>query len=255
MHDLPQLLEALHATGIAGWQLQITAPFGNAGDNPHVLLQPYMYPELFALLDTLVDRAEALGIRIWPANNLGYFGPLEAKLRTFQKKGAHYKGCGAGRVSMGIEADGAIKGCPSLGGPENVGGHWRDLGLRAIWGAAPQLTYMRERTENELWGYCAECYYRATCRAGCTTVAEPLMGRPGNNPFCHHRAMEMERMGLRERIEQVEKGPGLPFDHGLYRIIREHKDPARRGREGPVRVDEPRTSRSRHRMGIGEPVG
>ena len=46
----------------------------------------------------------------------------------------------------------------------------------------------------------------------------------------------------------------VPFDHGLYRIVREHTDPALRARHGPVQVDEPRTSRTQHRMGIGEPV-
>lgn len=254
MHDLLPLLEKLHEAGIFAWQLQITAPFGNAGDNPDILLQPYMYNELFEILDRVADRCLELGIIIWPANNLGYFGPFEAKLRKFQKKGSHYKGCAAGRASMGIEADGAIKGCPSLGGPENIGGYWRDHGLKAIWAQTPQLTYMRERGEKELWGYCAECYYASVCKAGCTAVAEPLMGRPGNNPFCHHRAMEMERMGMRERIELVEKGPGLPFDHGLYRIVREYADPHRRESEPPVQIDEPRTSRTVDRMGPGKPV-
>jgi len=251
MHDLPELLVRLHAAGIRGWQLQITAPFGNAGDHPEILLQPYMFLELFDRLDGIVEEATRLGVKIWPANNLGYFGPLEAKLRKLQKRGAHYKGCGAGRHQVGIEADGAIKGCPSLGGPQNIGGNIREHTLREIWERTEQLAYTRERTEAELWGYCAECYYASVCRAGCTATAEPLLGRPGNNPFCHHRAQQMHAMGLRERIELVSKGPGLPFDHGLYRLIREHEDPEVREREGPVRVDEPRVDRTVERMGPG----
>lgn len=252
--DLPALLQEVHAAGVRSWQLQITAPFGNAGDHPEILLQPYMLLDVFAVLDGLVDEAARLGVGIWPANNLGYFGPLEAKLRSVQKRGAHYKGCGAGRYSLGIEAHGAIKGCPSLGGPMNVGGNIREHALRELWERAEPLAYTRERTETELWGYCAECYYRSVCRAGCTATAEPLLGRPGNNPWCHHRAQQMHAMGLRERIEQVSRGPGLPFDHGLYRLVRESVDPATREREGPVHVDEPRVDRTVERMGPGRPV-
>jgi radical SAM protein with 4Fe4S-binding SPASM domain len=254
MHELPELLPRLHAAGIRGWQLQITAPFGNAGDHPEILLQPHMFLELFDMLDRLVEEATRLGVKLWPANNLGYFGPLEAKLRKLQKRGAHYKGCGAGRHQVGIEANGDIKGCPSLGGPANVGGNIRQHALREIWERAEPLAYTRERTEAELWGYCGECYYRSVCRAGCTATAEPLLGRPGNNPFCHHRAQQMHAMGLRERIELVSKGPGVPFDHGLYRLIREPLDPEVREREGPVHIDEPRVDRTVERMGPGRPV-
>lgn len=251
MASLPGVLELLHDVGVFGWQLQITAPFGNAGDHPELLLQPYDYLELFEILDPLADRCTELGIVLWPGNNLGYFGPLESKLRRAAKRGAHYKGCGAGRHQIGIEADGTIKGCPSLGGRANDGGNVRRDSLRTLWTSAPALAYTRERTRDDLWGYCAECYYADLCRAGCTATAEPLLGRPGNNPFCHHRALEMDRMGLRERIELVARGPGEPFDHGYYRIVREPKDPECRALEGPVHVEEPRVPRTVEPRGPG----
>ena len=65
---------------------------------------------------------------------------------------------------------------------------------------------------------------------------------------------EMDRMGVRERIEQVARAPGKPFDHGLYRIVRESTDPDRRTAEGPVQIDHPRTSRTVDRWGPGQPV-
>ncbi len=252
--DLIPLLHRLADAGIRGWQLQITAPFGNAGDHPEILLQPYMYPELFDELDKVADLAEDKGIMLWPANNLGYFGPLEARLRRVQKRGAHYKGCGAGRYALGIEADGAIKGCPSLGGAANIGGYIREHSLRQIWHNAQQLQYTRHRTKKELWGFCGDCYYADICRAGCTATAEPLLGRPGNNPFCHHRSQELARKGLRERIELVQRGPGQPFDHGYYRVITEHLDAERREAEGPVHVEEPRIPRTVEPMGPGRPL-
>lgn len=250
--DLPRLLERIADAGAFGWQLQITSPFGNAADRPDILLQPYMMLDVFDTLRGVLRRAKALGIKVWPGNNLGYFGPLESELRAVQKR--HYKGCAAGRLQLGIEAHGDVKGCPSLGGAENVGGNVREHSIADIWARSAELSYIRERTTEELWGYCAQCYYAETCRGGCTATAEPLLGRPGNNPFCHHRALEMQRMEQRERIEPVAVAPGVPFDHGLYRVVREWLDPQRREREGPVSIDEPRVSRLQERMGPGRPI-
>ncbi len=253
MPDLLPLLELIAAQGVHSWQLQITVPHGNAADHPELILQPHMFLELFDVLDQVLDRARELGVRIWPGNNLGYFGPLENKLRASQNK--HFRGCSAGVTTMGIESNGGIKNCPSLGGPTNVGGSWREHGVEKIWEQSYQLGYIRRRTRDDLWGYCGECYYADTCMAGCTAAAEPLMGRPGNNPFCYHRAAEMDRQGLRERIEQVSRSTDAkPFDNGLFRIIREHKDPAMRAEHGPVHVEEPRVSRMVEPYGPGRPV-
>ena len=115
--------------------------------------------------------------------------------------------------------------------------------LAEIWAGAPQIQYTRRRTIDDLWGYCRGCYYNDLCMGGCTATSEPLLGRPGNNPFCHHRAQELARVGLRERIELVAAAPGVPFDHGLYRVIREAADPEVAAREGPVAIEGPRTTR------------
>jgi len=247
MGELMPLLETLAKAGIHSWQVQITVPHGNAADHPEILLQPYMFLELFDTLDQVIERAGELRVRLWPGNNLGYFGPHERRLRAAQKK--HWRGCVAGVSVVGIESDGGIKNCPSLGGPVNVGGAWRVHGLKKIWEESYQLGYIRSRTVEDLWGYCRECYYAETCMAGCTAAAEPLLGRPGNNPFCHHRALMMERDGLRERIEQVRGASGGGFDNGLFRVIRESNDPAVRAVQGPVSTEEPRVSR------LVEPTG
>jgi MoaA/NifB/PqqE/SkfB family radical SAM enzyme len=42
---------------------------------------------------------------------------------------------------------------------------------------------------------------------------------PGNNPMCHHRALEMQSAGKRERLVQIKRAPGLPFDQGLFELI------------------------------------
>ena len=54
--------------------------------------------------------------------------------------------------------------------------------------------------------------------SGCTWTSFVTFGKPGNNPYCHHRALEMQRAGKRERIVKVHEAPGQPFDHGVFRI-------------------------------------
>ncbi len=249
MPDLLPLLELLAAEGIHSWQLQITVPHGNAADHPELIVQPYMFPKLYEVLERVLDRAAELGVRIWPGNNLGYFGPLEARLRAAQKK--HFRGCTAGVTTLGIESDGSIKNCPSLGGPNNVGGNVRDHAIRDLWERTYEMGYIRRRTREDLWGFCGDCYYADTCMAGCTAAAEPLLGRPGNNPFCFHRAATLAEQGLRERIEQISGAGGKGFDNGLWQIVVEPLDATRRATEGPVAIVRPRTSRAVDPTGPG----
>ncbi len=252
--ELLELLELVAAEGVHSWQLQITVPHGNAADNLELVMQPYMLLEVFEQLDAVCDRAEELGVRIWPANSLGYFGPVERKLRAKQRmRTGHFGGCEAGKSTIGIESNGAIKNCPSLGGPTNIGGSWREEGLAALW-TKPQIDSLRERTRSDLWGYCAECYYADVCKGGCTAVSEPLMGRPGNNPFCHYRALQMDEQGMRERIELVRPAAPDGFAFALFRVVREWTDEARRDAEGPIAVDEPRVDRTVEWTGPGRTI-
>jgi radical SAM protein with 4Fe4S-binding SPASM domain len=217
-NELPGVLEAIAAAGAKSWQLQLTVAMGRAVDEPDVLLQPYDLIELFPVLDRLAKRAAELGVNIVAGNNVGYFGPHERALRGRRPKG-HSTGCGAGRLTIGIEADGTIKGCPSLATSRWAGGNVREAPLAEIWRRATALRYTRDRTAADLWGYCATCYYADTCRAGCTWTGDVLFRRPGNNPYCHHRALELKKQGLRERVVRVEEAPGEPFDDGCFELV------------------------------------
>jgi len=219
MRELHGLGERLADEGIAAWQMFLTIAHGNAADHEDMLLQPYMLVEAYEELERVLDLCDARGIRFWPGNNLGYFGPLEGRLRRHQNADAHYQGCQAGRTGLGIESNGALKSCPSLGGPANTGGNLRDRGLLELWEEAPQIRALSRRTVEDLWGYCRDCYYAEPCLAGCTATSEPLFGRPGNNPFCHHRVLELQGRGLRERLVQVEQAPDEPFGMGRFELL------------------------------------
>jgi radical SAM protein with 4Fe4S-binding SPASM domain len=216
---LGELLETIAAEGVKAWQIQLTVPMGRAADEPEILVQPYDLLELFPLLAKVKARCDQLGVRLWPGNNIGYFGPHETVLRGYHYRG-HGGSCGAGRATLGIEANGAIKGCPSLPTTPFTGGNIRDASLKDIWERSEPLRFTRERTAaRDLWGYCQTCYYADECMSGCTWTSFVTLGKSGNNPFCHHRALEMDRVGKRERVVRVEQAPGEPFDHGIFEIV------------------------------------
>lgn len=218
MADLPALQETLIDAGIRGWQVMLTVAMGRAADAPDILLQPYELLDLFPVLARMKQRATEAGAPLWPGNNIGYFGPYESTLRAEFPRG-HMNACGAGCTTMGIEADGAIKGCPSLQTDPWTGGNIRENSLQQIWERSAPLRARRDFSVEELWGFCRGCYYADTCRAGCTWTGFSLFGRTGNNPLCHHRAVEMHKAGLRERLVRVAEAPGVPFDAGRFEIV------------------------------------
>src|SRR5688500_19673874 len=100
--------------------------------------------ELFPMLDVLADRCREADVLLWPGNNIGYFGPVETKLRGTMPRG-HMSHCGAGRSALGIESDGTIKGCPSLATSTWAGGTVREHRLVEIWERSSRLRYTRAR--------------------------------------------------------------------------------------------------------------
>lgn len=219
--DLEALYDHLRGLGIRSWQIQLTAPLGRAADRTDMLLQPYDLLTLVPRVAALKTRAFADGILVLPGNNLGYFGPEEALLRSQRPDDEdHWQGCQAGKYVMGIESDGSVKGCPSLQTSHYVGGRLVDRSLAELW-ETPELRFARERTPDSLRGYCAECPFGSVCMGGCSFTAHAFFGRPGDQPYCHFRALEMKRRGLRERLVPTTPAEGLPFDHGLFELVRE----------------------------------
>jgi radical SAM protein with 4Fe4S-binding SPASM domain len=218
--ELDAVLDTLVAERVRGWQVQLTVAMGRAADETDLLLEPYQMLDLMPLLVRLKTRARAAGIHILPGNNIGYFGPHESTLRDMLPA-RHMGSCGAGRTTLGLEANGDVKGCPSLPTVDYVGGNIRDHSLRDIWERAAPLRFTRERGGDDLWGRCRTCYYADACLAGCSWTTHVLFGRPGNNPFCHHRALELLREGRRERLVRTRAPEGTPFDYGRFEIIEE----------------------------------
>ena len=225
--ELPLIYADIVAAGCRAWQIGLTVPMGRAADRPEILLQPSELLDLFPLLNELAEQAERDDVLFYPGNNIGYYGPYERRLRKMQGDNAIWDGCQAGLSSIGIEADGAIKGCPSLPTSAYTGGNIRDTPLRELLETA-ELNINANMGSPEgaahLWGFCRTCEYAELCRGGCTWTAHVFFGQRGNNPYCHHRALMRQRSGIRERLVLKTRAGGTPFDHGIFALLEEPAD-------------------------------
>lgn len=221
MPDLPALMNTIIDAGATHWQIQLTVAMGNAADNDHLLLQPYRLTELMPLLAGLYTEGVERGLLMVVGNNIGYFGPYEHLWRGFGDERVHWFGCSAGHTALALEADGTVKGCPSLATNGFAGGNVREMSLDQIWASSPEIHFGRLRGVDDLWGFCRTCYYADVCRGGCTWTSHSLLGRPGNNPYCHYRVLQLQREGLRERVVKRREASPQSFGVGEFELIEE----------------------------------
>ncbi|MHC5860623.1 nif11-class peptide radical SAM maturase 3 [Nostoc sp.] len=222
--EFPQIYGHLRDAGVFAWQIQLTVPMGNAADNTDILLQPYELLDLYPMIARVAERAKREGVQVQPGNNIGYYGPYERLLRGGDAW-SFWQGCSAGLSALGIEADGAIKGCPSLPTTAYTGGNIRDYSLRTIIEETEELRFNlgadTPKGTSHLWGFCKTCEFAELCRGGCSWTAHVFFDKRGNNPYCHHRALTQEKGGIRERVFLQRRADGNPFDNGEFGLIEE----------------------------------
>jgi hypothetical protein len=85
----------------------------------------------------------------------------------------------------------------------------------------------------DLWGFCRDCYYADVCRGGCTWTSHSLLGRPGNNPYCHYRVLQLQQQGVRERVVKRREASPESFGVGEFELVAE-RIPA--GEQAPAEV-------------------
>ena len=185
--------------------------------------QPYDLLELFPMLERLAARCDEADVLLWPGNNVGYFGPYESTLRGTLPRG-HHVGCGAGVWGIGIEADGTIKGCPSLATATWGGGNVRDARARRHLGAR-RAAALQSRTArvDESVGLLRELLLRRRLQGRLHVDVGGAARQARQQPDCHHRALELQRVGKRERLVQIERAPGRAVRSGPVRADRRRR--------------------------------
>jgi radical SAM protein with 4Fe4S-binding SPASM domain len=220
--QLPQLFDEIVAAGAKYWQLQLTVAMGNAVDNSAILLQPHQIVEAVDCLAALFHKGRDVGLRLLPGNSIGYFGRHEPYWRSLTKNVDHWGGCTAGETSLGLEADGTIKSCPSLPKSHFSSGETRSTTIEEALRGLESRTVKRDGNRGR--SFCGSCYYWNTCRGGCTWVSHVLEGRRGDNPYCYYRATTLAKRGLRETLVKVDDAPDQPFAVGRFRVRLERTD-------------------------------
>jgi radical SAM protein with 4Fe4S-binding SPASM domain len=179
VEELDEMYALFEEVGLSYWQIQITFSLGRMKEHDDYSLPPERLPELAEFIRTKTAAGGAL--RVLPGDNLGYFcePPIRDKV---------WKGCFAGRHLMGVDADGAIKGCLSLP-REFVEGNIRERSLEEIWQDPDKFRYNRYFEESDLEGHCEGCDKARQCRAGCVVTAYSATGSRFDNPYCIHRVL------------------------------------------------------------------
>jgi radical SAM protein with 4Fe4S-binding SPASM domain len=222
--ELPALAEVLVTQGLYAWQIQLMIPMGRAADASDLWLQPYEMLDVIPTIAGVIERCERDDLKVYAGDNVGYFGPHEAVLRRHSSRSGHTFGCWAGLALMGVDANGNVSGCSALDGADQMAGNVRDRELPRIFDEAEVLR--RNVGDGEVWGFCGACYYAAVCRGGCCATSIALTGRPGNNPYCHHRALELATSGKRERLSVAGPRVDGPKGHANFEVVVDPAIPA-----------------------------
>jgi len=183
--EMDAIRRILIDVGCPQWRIQLCTSTGRMRDNRNLILSLDNYPRLIDKLIELQEHDDEIMIDV--GENIGYYGQAGNRLR----QGNPYWGCYAGTRIVGIESNGAIKGCLSM--PEEfVEGNIREKSLTDIWNNPDGFAYNRKFTRDTAGGECHDCRYLPLCRGGCATTSVSATGCRADNPYCIYR-MEQQQ--------------------------------------------------------------
>jgi radical SAM protein with 4Fe4S-binding SPASM domain len=165
--ELERLRETLVTAGVRYWQLQIGLPMGNFTQSRDMIMTP---GDVDAVIDFTYRHKDDERIAIYPADCLGYYSHREQIVRQKAHRLASppvWRGCNAGKRSLGILHNGDILGCTSIRDRRFVEGSIRERPLREIWESKSAFLWNRALRKHDLKGYCKTCQYGELCLGGC----------------------------------------------------------------------------------------
>lgn len=184
--QLDALREEVEAIGVRTWLVQLAAPWGRLRQHAELVLLPEELPDLARWIARTRERSR---LYLAVGDNIGYYTELEPALRRRRPDDPlpFWCGCSAGVLTLGIEANGNVKGCLSLQSERFVEGNVRERSLREIWQDPALFRYTRGFESGMLRGACRDCEYGEICRGGCTFMSVGATGEPAGSPYCLHR--------------------------------------------------------------------
>jgi len=204
MPELPALKKKLVELGVRYWQLQIGLPMGNFEHTPQMIMAP---EDVDQVIDFIYSAADDDRITIYPADCIGYYSHKELASRQKAHKAASppvWRGCNAGKRSLGILHNGEILGCTSIRNREFIEGSIRERSLREIWEDEKAFLWSRTLKKAELEGQCKTCQYGELCLGGCPNTRLTMTGKiHSENEFCSYNVALKKTQQLVAPIDDV----------------------------------------------------
>jgi radical SAM protein with 4Fe4S-binding SPASM domain len=197
--ELEELREVLIARGVKRWQLQIGLPMGNLENNSYLVLDPEQIDDIidFAYRNINDDR-----IIIHLADCIGYYSFKDIAVRKAATTLDHYlwRGCLAGKYSIGILHNGDIVACTSIRDKRFVEGNVREKSIKEIWTNPEGFKWSKEMAKSKLKGFCSKCAYGDVCLGGCTNTRLCMeKDMYGENRYCSYSvAVKKEQKKIKQ---------------------------------------------------------
>ncbi|HOX23028.1 MAG TPA: radical SAM protein [Elusimicrobiales bacterium] len=184
-----EILAALLERKTKCWQVQIVNSFGRAGKfRDEMLIEKSQYAVLCEDISRWQKQHKGQ-LNIATADSIGYCHPLtDEMLGDFE-----WQGCNAGMYVVGIESDGAVKGCLSLQDKKFHAGNVRERKFSEIWKDDSCFAYTRRYDPSKMQGRCAACEAAQQCKAGCLGMAYSVTGSIYENSYCYKAIKEQSR--------------------------------------------------------------
>lgn len=225
--ELPALYSVLCENNVTAWQMQIAVPEGNLDAPNTIMLNPEQ-------IDTIIDFAHGIyensPVEVYLGDCVGHYNAKEIEVRSYRSLprygvSTYINGCGAGKITFGIKANGDITGCISLSKSHFVEGNLHDRTIWDIWHDENSFSWNRQMKKDALRGFCSECQYGSYCLGGCPSLKFDKNFDPIENKYCSYSCAVKEE---RKRIESLKDPSQLAAlgreakEIGNYQIANEY---------------------------------
>ena len=220
--ELTGLRELLADIGVRYWQLQIGLPMGNFAHNMDLIMEPAQVDEI---IDFSYETMRDGRVTVYPADCVGYYNLKELEVRRKAHRTSdlpYWKGCNAGKRSLGILHNGDILGCTSIRDRQYVEGNVRERPIREIWNDENAFVWNRRARKSELDGVCRICRYGDVCLGGCPNTRLTMNGRMSSeNLYCsYNQAVRRTRVKLEdfENLDDLKGRVGRYLAKGEFQL-------------------------------------
>jgi len=178
--ELPAIRELLRGRKIA-WQIQVAGSEGRRFPR-ELLLDEEEFYSVGMFIAATRKKYPRTQMPVIGAHDLGFNSLLLDNISLAPQ----WHGCQAGISVLGIQSNGAIKGCLSMD-DSTVEGTIRALDIAEVWQNEAAFPYSRRFTAAEAGDNCAGCRHLDSCKGGCNEMSLMKTGLLHNDPYCFHR--------------------------------------------------------------------